>query len=75
METATAISLLTINVIVLSVVILALLIIIIVLMVRLNRIASTMQQVTQNVASATEWLSPTKLFSYVAAFFQSLKKR
>ena len=75
METATAISLLTINVIVLSVVILALLIIVIVLLIKLNKLVSNMHQVSENVAKATEWLSPVKVFSELGNIFRSFKKR
>lgn len=75
METATAISLLTINVVVLSVVILALLIIVIVLVIKLNKLVSNMQQVSENVAKATEWLSPVKIFSEAGNLFRSLKCR
>ena len=75
METATAISLLTVNVIVLSVVILALLIIVIVLLIKLNKLVSNMQHVSENVAKATEWLSPVKVFSELGNIFRSFTKR
>ena len=75
METATAISLLTINVIVLSLVILVLLVIVIVLIVKLNKLVTNMQHVSENVAKATEWFTPTKLIGEVAQLFRSFKKR
>lgn len=75
MDVSTAIALLTVNVIVLSVVILALIIIIIVLLVKLNKIASNVQQTSANIASATEWFSPMKIFSEIAKVVSSIKKR
>ncbi len=74
METATAISLLTINVIVLSAVILALLIIVIVLLIKLNKLVNNVHQVSENVAKATEWFSPVKVFSEIGSLFRSFRK-
>ena len=75
METATAISLLTVNVIVLSIVILVLLIIVVVLLIKLSKLINNLQHVSDNVAKATEWLSPQKIFSEIIHVFRSLKKR
>lgn len=75
MEIQTAITLLTVNVIVLSVVILLLLIVTIVLIVKLNKVAKNVQQTTSNVASITEWFSPVKVFSELARVITSFKKR
>jgi len=75
MDITTAISLLTVNVIVLSIVILALLIIIIILLVKLSKIANNVHQVSKNIAATTEWLSPTKVFSVIGSLFQSFKKK
>jgi ABC-type cobalt transport system substrate-binding protein len=75
MEVGTAITLLTINLIVLSVVIVLLLVVVIILVVKLNKIAGNVQQTTSNIASITEWFSPVKLFSEVAKVFTSFKKR
>ncbi len=74
MDTATAITLLTINLIVLSVVIVLLLVVTIVLIVKLNKIAGNIQQTTSNVASITEWFSPVKLFGEIANAIKSFKK-
>ncbi len=75
MEVSTAITLLTINLIVLSVVIVALIVMAIVLVVKLNKVARNVQQTTSNVASMTEWLSPAKVFTEVAKVISSFKKR
>ena len=75
MDTATAISLLTINVIVLSVVIILLLVVTIVLIVKLSKIANNIQQTTSNVANITEWFSPVKIFGEIANAIKSFKKR
>ena len=75
MEVSTAISLLTINLIVLSVVILLIMIVTVFLIIKLNKIASNVQQTTSNIASITEWFSPVKLFGEVAKVFTSFKKR
>lgn len=74
MDISTAITLLTINLIVLSVVIISLIIVAIVLVVKLNKIASSVQQTTHNVASITEWFSPVKVFSELAKVITSFKK-
>ena len=74
METATAITLLTINLIVLSVVIVLLMIVTIVLIIKLSKIANSIQQTTTNVASITEWLSPAKVFGEIVKVFRSFKK-
>lgn len=75
MDIATAITLLTINLVVLSVVIIALLVVAIVLIVKLNKIASSVQQTTHNVASITEWFSPAKVFGELAKAISSFRKR
>lgn len=75
MEVATAISLLTINLIVLSVVIVLLMIVTIVLIVKLNKIASSIQQTTTNVANMTEWFTPSKVFGEIFRVVRSFKKK
>ncbi len=72
MEVSTAITLLTINLIVLSAVIILVIIAAIILVVKLNKIASNVQQTTNNVANITEWFSPVKLFGEI---FKLFKKR
>lgn len=74
MEIGTAITLLTINLIVLSVVIILVIVATIILVVKLGKIASNVQQTTNNVASITEWFSPVKVFSEVAKLFTSKKR-
>jgi outer membrane murein-binding lipoprotein Lpp len=74
MDVSTAIMLLTINVIVLTVVILTVLIVAIVLIVKLNKVASNVQQTTSNVASLTEWFSPVKVFGEIAKAINSIRK-
>lgn len=74
MDVATAIMLLTINVIVLTVVILTVLIVAIVLIVKLNKVAHNVQQTTSNVASLTEWFSPVKVFGEIGKLINSVRK-
>jgi hypothetical protein len=69
MET-TIITLLTIAVILLSIVIIALLAAVVMVVVKVNRIAKSLDDITSNVASATAWLSPMKLFSEAAKIFR-----
>ncbi len=75
MDVSTAIVLLTINLVVLSVVIILLLVVAIVLIVKLNKVANNVQQTTAHIAQATEWFSPVKLFSVIAATISSFKKK
>ncbi len=65
-----SIVLLTVVVVLLSVVILALLISAVVLLVKLRRIANQAEEITQNVAAATAWLSPTTVFSAAVRAFR-----
>lgn len=75
MDTATVITLLTVNLIVLSVVIIALIVVAIILVVKMNKIAGNVQQTTANVASITNWFSPVKVFTELANAIRSIKKR
>ena len=61
----TIIILLSIIIGLLSVIIVALLAVVITLLAKLN-----VDKITTNVASATEWLSPTKVFSEIAGLFR-----
>jgi len=54
------------------VVILTMLVALTVLLVKLRKIAANVQQVSSNVAEATNWLSP---FKVIAAFSHVLKRR
>lgn len=69
-DSSTIIVLLTITVIILSVVIVALLTAVTFLLLRLNKIAKNIEAVSNNVAEATEWLSPTKLISTIVGAFR-----
>ncbi|MGO3702149.1 MAG: hypothetical protein ACTJG2_03120 [Candidatus Saccharimonadales bacterium] len=65
-----AIILLTVVVVLLSVVILALLVLAVVVLAKLRRIANTAEEVTQNLAAVTAWLSPTTVFSAAVRAFR-----
>ena len=69
-ESTTIIVLLTITVILLSIVIVALLATLTVLVIKINRIAKNIESVSNHVAEATEWLSPTKLISTIVDIFR-----
>ena len=66
MEVSTAITLLTIKLVILSVVIISIIVVGIILVVKLNKVAQNVKQATANVAHATNWLSPVKVFSAFA---------
>ena len=51
------------------------LIVVIVLLVKLNKLVGNVQQVSENVAKATEWFSPVKVFSEIGSMFRSFKKK
>lgn len=74
MEISTAITLLTVNLILLSIVILTVIVAAIVLVVKLNKIASNVKQTTANITNITEWLSPFKVFSELARAIKSVKR-
>ena len=48
--------------------------IVIVLMIKLTKVISNVQEVSENVSKATEWLSPAKVFGELSHFFRSFKK-
>ncbi|MDB5163020.1 MAG: hypothetical protein JWO54_485 [Candidatus Saccharibacteria bacterium] len=75
MDVSTAITLLTINVIVLSIVIIFIIVVAIILIVKLNKVAKNVQQTTANFAHLSEWLSPAKLFGTLAKTISTFKKR
>lgn len=70
MDNTTIITLLTVAVSLLSLVIVTLLILAIVLLVKLKKIADNMNRITNNVASATDWLVPSKLIGEVSKLFR-----
>jgi uncharacterized protein YoxC len=70
MDTQIVITLLTIAVSLLSVGMLALLIIVIAIVVKVRNIARSLERTMDNVASATEWLTPAKTFSQIIKLFR-----
>lgn len=75
MEISTAITLLTINIIVLSLVIIVVIVAAIVLLIKLNKVAKNVQETTAHLASITEWFSPVKVFGSLMSAIRTLKKR
>ena len=75
MEVSTAITLLTINLIIVSVVIILVIIAATVLLVKLTKIAKNIETTSAHIASITEWFSPFKVFGEMARAIKSLKKR
>lgn len=69
-DTQTLVTLLTIAVILLSVVIVALLVAVTVVLIKVHHLVKTVDAITTNVASATEWLSPTKVISTAVRLFR-----
>lgn len=67
---STIITLLTITVILLSAVVIALLIAATLVMVKVNKVAKTIDQITDNLASATAWLAPAKIVSEIMKAFR-----
>lgn len=65
----TVIVLLSVIVGLLSVVILALLAAVIALLIKLRQVAKRVDLVTSNLAMATEWLSPRKVFGAIGNLF------
>lgn len=70
MDTNLVVTLLTVTVILLSVVIVALLAVMTVVLIKVQRIMKSIDAITQNVASATEWLSPVTLMGHIAKLFR-----
>lgn len=66
----TIITLLTVTVILLSVVILALLVMVTVVLIKVNQLVKNFDRISHNVASATEWLSPSKVFGEISSLFR-----
>ena len=70
MEMQTIVTLLTITVVVLSLVVVTLLAIAIAVLVKVRKIAQSVERVTANVATATEWLAPTKVLNEIVKLFR-----
>jgi hypothetical protein len=69
-DTNVVITLLTITVVLLSLVIVALLAIATVVLVKINRVLRSIEAITQNIASASDWLSPVKMFHHISKLFR-----
>jgi len=70
MDTSAVITLLTIAVVLLSVVIVGLLAAVIVILVKVQRIINCIDEITQNVAAASDWLVPAKVIGQVVKMFR-----
>lgn len=70
MDNGLIISLLVICVVLLSAVVVALLVALIALLTKLRQVAVQLDRITNNVASATEWLAPSKVIGEVAKLFR-----
>lgn len=70
MDTNVVITLLTIAVVLLSVVIVAMLTAVVVVLVKVQRVIKSIDIITQNVASASEWLVPARVIGQVAKLFR-----
>lgn len=69
-DVALIITLLTAAVVLLSVVVVTLLVIVIAVLVKLNSIAKSVDRITNNVASASEWLVPSRVIGQFASLFR-----
>ncbi len=66
----TIIILLTVIVGILSIMVIVLMSLIIMLLIKMRKIAQKVDDVTKNIAKATEWLSPMKIVSEIAQLFK-----
>lgn len=73
MEIQVAITLLTIIVALLSIVIIAIMIFGIIVLAKLKKFIKNANRITDNVVSATAWLSPVKIFSEASRIFKRKK--
>lgn len=70
MDMNVLVTLLTIAVVLLSLVIIALLVAVTVVLVKLRRLINHIDVVMQNIAAASDWLSPIKIFSQISKLFR-----
>lgn len=70
MDTQTVITLLTITVSLLSGIVLVMLAVIIAILLKLRKIAQSLEGVLQNIAAASEWLTPAKVIGQVINLFR-----
>ncbi|KKW04851.1 MAG: hypothetical protein UY35_C0003G0028 [Candidatus Saccharibacteria bacterium GW2011_GWC2_48_9] len=68
-----AIILLTILITVISAVLIALLVLVVIVLTKLNKLTNEARSITENISSATAWLSPTTVFSAAVRAFRSNK--
>lgn len=68
-----AIILLTVLVTILSIVLIALLVLVVIVFTKLNKVAEEAKSITENLSSATAWLSPTTVFSAAMRAFRNNK--
>ena len=73
MDMNLVITLLTIAIVLLSLVIVALLVAVILVIIKVNHIAKSIDAVTSNLANATNWVNPVKIFTEVFAAFRKNK--
>jgi hypothetical protein len=69
-ESNTIVVLLTVTVILLSVVIIAMLAALTIVLIKLNHLAKRVNATADHLATATEWLSPVKVFGYASRMFR-----
>ncbi len=69
MDSTLIISLLTVCIVLLSVVIVALLVAMITLLTKVRKVMVSLDRVANNVASATDWLAPSKVVGEIAKLF------
>lgn len=74
MEEELIIALLTISVVILTAVVVTLLIIAIVIVAKVRRIITHVDRITKNVASASDWVVPSHLFSEAVRLFSKKRK-
>ena len=70
MDNGLIISLLTICVALLSSVLVGLLVAVIVLLAKLRQVAANLDRIANNLASATDWLAPSKVIGEVVRLFR-----
>lgn len=69
-DSNTIIVLLTATVILLSIVIIVMLVTVTIVLLKLNKLAKNVNATAHHLASATEWLSPVKVFGYASRLFR-----
>lgn len=70
MDTNTMITLLTVNVMLLSVICIVLLVITTIVLAKMSKIMNSVDQMTKNLAAASEWLSLTKVVKAITDVFR-----